>query len=435
MESLNIDNFLTIREAEIEVKQFTIFIGPQGSGKSVIAKLLYFFREFLQQQFPRSIQNFEDKRDLQKAGLKKFEQLFPPYTWDKQDFSIIYTNGDVEIILARKEPTNKQSALHLNYSENLAGIHRRAKATYRKKQQGSEQEQTTKDVFVGKNDAFLDVLYNHVYTSSYDYAFRPSVFIPASRSFFANLQQNVFSFLANNISIDPLIKEFGSVYEFGKTSYKRWSTPTERRFMRKSKDWMQSFDALFSYIEKIVAGKYVYEKDQDWIVSDHRRINLANASSGQQESLPMLIVLLSRSFFSEKFRPITFFIEEPEAHLFPVAQKDVVELLAKLNNLTGCRYVITTHSPYILTALNNLVYAKNLAAYQNEQLDKQVSELVPSQAQVSFENISAYVVEDGEVASILDAEIKLIGTSIIDKVSDQFDAVFSKLLELESEYV
>lgn len=437
METLKIENFLTIRSAEIEVKDFTIFIGPQGSGKSVIAKLIYFFREFLEQQFSRSIRNFEDKRELQTTGLKKFEQLFPAYTWDKQEFFIEYKTGDVEIRLLRKEAANKKSALHLDYSENIAGLHRRIKSIYRKAIQESKQEQA-KDFSAPKNEAFWEILYSYMYLSAYGYAFRPSVFIPASRSFFANLQQNVFSFLANNISIDPLIKEFGSIYEFGKTNYRRWGTQPEKRLFRRSEYWEKSFNELCGYIERIVAGKYIYEKDQDWIVSGNRRVNLANASSGQQESLPMLVVLLSRSLFSDKSRPTTFFIEEPEAHLFPVAQKDVVELLAKLGNLTGCRYVITTHSPYILTALNNLIYASNLSIANNNDnvdLDAAVGRIVPPQAQVSFGSVSAYVVENGEVASILDDEVNLIGASVIDQVSDQFDAVFSKLLELESEYV
>ena len=49
--------------------------------------------------------------------------------------------------------------------------------------------------------------------------FSESVFIPASRSFFANLQKNIFSFLAENIDIDPFMKEFGSKYELAKKLY------------------------------------------------------------------------------------------------------------------------------------------------------------------------------------------------------------------------
>ncbi len=45
MEKLLIHNFAGLKEVTIEVSPITGFIGPQASGKSVIAKLLYFFRE------------------------------------------------------------------------------------------------------------------------------------------------------------------------------------------------------------------------------------------------------------------------------------------------------------------------------------------------------------------------------------------------------
>ncbi len=48
MQKLIIENFKQIAHAEIEVRDFLLLIGPQASGKSTIAKLIYFFK-FLQQ--------------------------------------------------------------------------------------------------------------------------------------------------------------------------------------------------------------------------------------------------------------------------------------------------------------------------------------------------------------------------------------------------
>ena len=39
--TLEIKNFLIIDSVELEIKKFTVFIGPQASGKSIVAKLLY----------------------------------------------------------------------------------------------------------------------------------------------------------------------------------------------------------------------------------------------------------------------------------------------------------------------------------------------------------------------------------------------------------
>jgi len=43
-EFLEIKNFLLIKEAKFEVKRFNVIIGSQTSGKSVVAKVLYFFK-------------------------------------------------------------------------------------------------------------------------------------------------------------------------------------------------------------------------------------------------------------------------------------------------------------------------------------------------------------------------------------------------------
>ncbi len=46
--------------------------------------------------------------------------------------------------------------------------------------------------------------------------------------------------------------------------------------------------------------------------------------------------------------------EEPEAHLYPETQSDIVELIGLLANLYHNQIIIITHSPYILPPFNNL---------------------------------------------------------------------------------
>ena len=48
MPKLVVKNFINIREAEIDMdKTLVVFIGATASGKSVLAKLLYFFHELI----------------------------------------------------------------------------------------------------------------------------------------------------------------------------------------------------------------------------------------------------------------------------------------------------------------------------------------------------------------------------------------------------
>lgn len=133
MERLKIDNFLIIKAADIEIGKITVFIGPQASGKSIIAKLIYFFKDFISSTYLKSIENFETKKQLEKRGLSDFQQYFPKYTWGKQEFEIVYTIDEIKINISQK--TNKQGkvSLKLDYSSELVKLHRKVKFIYKKR--------------------------------------------------------------------------------------------------------------------------------------------------------------------------------------------------------------------------------------------------------------------------------------------------------------
>lgn len=103
----------------------------------------------------------------------------------------------------------------------------------------------------------------------------------------------------------------------------------------------------------------------------------------------------------------TFFIEEPEAHLFPISQKHIVSLIALLYNQKD-KSVITTHSPYILTALNNLILANDV-----KKKGKDIKDIVDEDLCINFDDVSAYTIKDGKLKSIMDKENRLIGNDYI----------------------
>jgi predicted ATPase len=44
MPRIKIQNFGPLKNVDLEIKDLLLFIGPQASGKSTIAKLIYFFK-------------------------------------------------------------------------------------------------------------------------------------------------------------------------------------------------------------------------------------------------------------------------------------------------------------------------------------------------------------------------------------------------------
>lgn len=424
MEHLKVQNFLVIKEADIEVKRLTLIIGPQANGKSIVAKLLYFFRVFISETYLQSVRNLENKRQIEKTGKSDFEQYFPKYTWSNQPFKIKYQNDDFEITLIRSKNKHGKFATKLDYSKNMAEFHRNLKRIIKKKKKEAEAEEPSdrrRRITARRSNLFFELMNNHVYNSKFGNSFQESEFIPASRSFFANLQKNVFSFLASNLNVDPFIKDFGSSYETAKSFYERQPIQLSTAVGR-----------IRRYSEKILNGHYKYEKEQDWIENKNGRINVSNASSGQQESLPMLIILSVLPFvrFGGRNRKFTFFIEEPEAHLFPISQKHVVSIISLIYNATHHNFVITTHSPYILTAINNMVYASEVSKNMDPEIIKAMTGF-DRQHYIQYEDIVAYTIRNGILESIMEEEEKLIGASVIDSVSDEFEEVFNSLMELQ----
>lgn len=414
MEKLIVTNFLVIKEAKFNVGKVNVIIGPQANGKSILVKLLYFFREVISEKFLISIKNNESKIHLVKKIEELFEKYFPKYTWKDKEFKIIYDFNNIKIVISK---TTSQRKVQVELCNEIAQLHRKLKSEYKK---FLKMEKEKEDEWV--SDSFWDFKHKYIFQNEeISKYFSESLFIPASRSFFANLQKNIFSFLSKNIDIDPFMSEFGSKYEFSKKIY------SDSMFHKARLEKDTTYKKIQVIVKSILNGDYKYKDDQDWIESNGEAINLSNASSGQQESLPMLLILSIFPFMNTRNRNSIFFIEEPEAHLFPVSQKHIVSLIGLIYNMQQ-NSVITTHSPYILTAINNLLLAYDV---MQEKGEKSIEKIIDKDSCINFDDIQAYTIKNGKLISIMNKEERLIGINIIDSVSEEFNGTFDNLLALQ----
>ena len=411
MEHLEIQNFSVIKKADFEVKRMNLLIGPQATGKSVVAKLLYFFQRFLYHTFPVSIRERVNKPGVVKNGENDFTRLFPKYIWSNQEFCINYRFDKLELSVRNIKNGNGGYSLKFDYSKNLTTTYNKLKREYQKEIDNVHKSKSN----ITENDIFINTFIEKYF--EYAGLLYVPFFVPAGRSFFSTIQKNMFSILSKGVDIDEFIIEFGAQYEGFKNNLTLHSTKNELD------------EKLIKITNNILCGEYKYKNDEDWIVQEGKEINIFNSSSGQQEALPMLLTLMHfQSLQTNKF----IIIEEPEGHLFPVAQKDIVSLLGLIYNRKGNynNFLLTTHSPYILTALNNLLLAHDTIKSHGE---KKVKKIIDPDSAIDFDDMSAYTMKNGVLKSILDKDTRLIGSSVIDSVSDDFAKSFDSLIELQME--
>lgn len=412
---LTVRGFLVIKEARLEIKKINIIIGPQANGKSILAKLAHFFSS-LGTIFIEGVINDLGKRQVDALIAENFQRCFPRYAWENNPFEISYITSGFELKVKGEKRKNGKVSLRIEYPTDLNKLLRARTKVYKNKiEEDSVNSRRLRTLAI-----LREVVIEPLCESPFSSLFQRVTFIPASRSFFANLQKNIFTFLASNIELDPYLKEFGSVYGSMKRLY------SQKMFSNSTESYQ-----IESLMKKIVAGEYEYKEEQDWLVDKKakRNINLSNASSGQQEALPMLLTLSVWPRLSENR---LCFIEEPEAHLFPVAQSDVVSFLSLLYSDFKTRFFITTHSPYILSAFNNLIMAHDVISaggYSKEQLKAANGVSSP----IRFEDVSAYAMSEGTLESIVDETYRLIGSDLIDSISAKFDNVMDDMLSVEGE--
>ena len=137
---------------------------------------------------------------------------------------------------------------------------------------------------------------------------------------------------------------------------------------------------------KILRGEVEYNEKTKRILYKPKGINLelnlSEASSMVAELSPLVLYfkhILNNKYSSNKGRDFIFhdsffenqyrrkkdrgydilFIEEPEAHLHPDVQVELIEIFAKLSDLK-LKIFITSHSNYMFNKLNNLLIKKEI---------------------------------------------------------------------------
>ena len=392
MRQLIVKNFGPVSDASIEIRKFNLFIGEQSVGKSTLAKLIAIFTDYMNLFLFSADGANAWKKTLESYDLQVYAKK--PYTirYEEQVRNIAVSvgihNGIVTTHVAENgiELTDNESrfkALMANkpfyHDENIAKF----------RELPADQEN-------------LPMLLEYI---------RNSLYIPAERIIASQINKLL-----------PVI-----------TMGKEQLPMNLLRYMSELNNAKVTYPKLQLDLLNVT---YAKKQEEDWIIlSNNDELPLKLASSGIQSTLPLLLVF---KYGMEKKEYASFVVEEPECNLFPQKQVELLQQLIHSISDDDKFLTITTHSPYLLSALNNYLYAGRIAKELTESKDD-LKAIVSEDLWLKSDDCAIYslgeTINGGEYyLDLVDPNTGMIDFNYLDGVSLTMSEEFGKLNNLFIRY-
>lgn len=178
-------------------------------------------------------------------------------------------------------------------------------------------------------------------------------------------------------------------------------------------NWVYAAESLTSVVDKQMNNQLRITKEFFDVFKDYLNKNENKAIQfqllGEKIDLsnilnnPKLVEELNKKqqeFYKNSWT--NFFIEEPEQNLFPSSQRDLMYfLLQTINGNKDHKLFLTTHSPYILYALNNCMLGHLV---KDNMPEDEAKELLCYPAWIDPQKVSVWEIEDGRLRNIQDKD-------------------------------
>lgn len=434
MSIISIQDFGPIKKCKLNISDnnFIVLTGRQASGKSTLVKCIFFFRTVKELLFD----------SLRKYALEGNELFKESHYLDFSGFFRTALRARFLDMFGSSQKMDKTMKIRYDYAE---GVYIELKVEDR------EFDDTGRTVDNYLNVSFGNSIYSFLkrikspitskelkelkneFESIIDDPYTP-YFVPAGRCLMSLLTSQLNYFM---ISMDDHQKRMMDycTLKFIEIISKLKDIISARIDVILSqyadtKDYniyINTLESMKKRIKVLLNGEYriINGEERLYLDDDKKYIKINYASSGQQEILWILNLLY---FIIASKTKAFIIIEEPESHLYPDAQKAIMELISIVAN-NGCQIITTTHSPYVLGALNNHKFASYLA--NDFRIKDEVYEIISKE--ICLGSLDAYYVKDGTITSCLeDMDGDLIDNTVIDEASQSINNDLDDLFELYS---
>ncbi len=446
---IKIKNLARIKEASVALKPLTIFIGKNNTNKSYVAHVFYALLDLASVRWRHVEKNISEI--IEKEYIKETVEQLKPFlekTEEKQDGEVFYVfslKKDEKCLtqllqvfkklwtkifpLYIKNPTLKKVVVEM---ENLS------LSNFLKQYEKIPQRKFVvhHEMSIDKvpSEILFDFFFNTIFSLPliyFNFRFPPKVFyFPASRTGFALALEDIISGIVRRLSgmsgtklTEPTIDFLKAYNDIKLERFKQ-----DRYFLTpKPKKISADLQGIINFFEKkLLNGKVILKKPPKSVETYSRFVYKPYRFRSLLEfhCVSSLVTELAPLYsFLNELRDIKntlFIIEEPESHLHPSAQLEIVKFLSMLVR-SKAKVLITTHSDHILNFVNVLIRSSQLEDKDRKKLKLEKCFLNP-------EEVGCYLFkEKGK-----DVEVKELEVSNNGVTTESFEEVLDEIIGLSS---
>lgn len=339
---LHINKLGLVHNADLEITPMMVFSGESGLGKSYVAMLChYFFYVWLDSKNTRLdtfFKSFQNER-----GINFFDES-----------SSLPDNGEALAITKHEleEWLAKDAIAYLGYMIGHDAIQADIKVTLPESIPSTISFSFEQEI-MGLNNA--EDIYNKLGVLHLSYRFRK----------LGIQDESPYSYILRYAIIRELFGDFHNLnYSFvlppSRGSYMSEElvakTGLYKSFVQGMKDLEQAKEIqdavsteLIQLLQTVLDGEVKRSGDQYIYVTHGETLPISAAASSVREIAPLQQMIAKRDISK-----VAILIEEPEAHLHPLKQRMMADIIATMA-IGGANMQITTHSDYYIRRLNDLM--------------------------------------------------------------------------------